>query len=167
MFVFYRNGEGLHVNSALGERLDGASLVGQKAPAFNLPQVGRSELFTLTKGSVVVIDFWATWCGPCEPVRLALEEFQRKRRNSDIAIIGIASEDEATVRAFMRSRGARYPILIDSKGGVVLDYRVAGYPTLVVIDKNGIIRFAGFASGAGLERALAIASEFAGEKPNE
>jgi len=67
----------------------------------------------------------------------------------------------------MRSRGAQYPIRIDSKGGVVLDYRVAGYPTLVVIDKNGIIRFAGFASGGGLERALAIANEFAGEKPNE
>jgi hypothetical protein len=50
---------------------------------------------------------------------------------------------------------------------VALDFRAAGYPTLVVIDKNGIMRFAGFASGAGLERALAIASEFAGEKPNE
>jgi thiol-disulfide isomerase/thioredoxin len=161
---YMRAGKTELVQVALGERLDTASLVGQVAPAFTLPQLGKSAPYSLATGKVIILDFWATWCGPCEPVRQALVEFQREKKGAGIAIVGITNEDEATVRAFVRSHGAHYPLLIDDKGGVALDYHVAGYPTLVVIDQNGMVRFAGFASGGGLERALAIAEELAGKK---
>lgn len=147
----------------LGERLDAAALVGQKAPAFTLPQLGKATPYTLTDGKVLILDFWATWCGPCEPVRQALVEFQREKKYAGIAVIGITNEDEATVLAFVRSRGAPYPILIDGKGGVALDYHVAGYPTLVVIDRKGVVRFAGFAAGGGLKKALTLAEQLAEE----
>ncbi|MFZ5628862.1 MAG: redoxin domain-containing protein [Spirochaetota bacterium] len=161
---YVRAGKTQLLQVPLGERLDTASLVGQVAPAFTLPQLGKSAPYSLATGRVIILDFWATWCGPCEPVRQALVEFQREKKYAGISILGITNEDEATVRAFVRSRGAQYPLLIDAKGGVALDYHVAGYPTLVVIDQNGMVRFAGFASGGGLERALAIAEDLAGKK---
>lgn len=160
---YERAGKTQVVQVALGERLDAAALVGKKAPRISLPQMGKEHPFTPTAGKVVIIDFWATWCGPCEPVRRALEDFQRQRGKSDIEIAGISSEDAETVKAFYHKRRAAYPILLDDKSAVTLSYRVAGYPTIVVIDKNGIVRFAGFASGGGLEQALELAKKLAAE----
>ena len=149
---------------ALGERLDATSLVNERAPAIALPLLSGKSTWSLPKGKVVILDFWATWCGPCEGVRHALEDFRRKKENSAVEIAGITNEDMATVKAFYRNRNPPYTILIDATNDIGLKYRVAGYPTLVVIDRDGMVRFAGFASGGGLEAALKMAHELAAER---
>jgi thiol-disulfide isomerase/thioredoxin len=65
---------------ALGERLDATSLVNERAPAIALPLLNGKSTWSLPKGKVVILDFWATWCGPCEGVRHALEDFRRKKK---------------------------------------------------------------------------------------
>ena len=152
---------------ALGERLDATSLVNERAPAIALPLLNGKSTWSLPKGKVVILDFWATWCGPCEGVRHALEDFRRKKENSAVEIAGITNEDMATVKAFYRNRNPPYTILIDATNDIGLKYRVAGYPTLVVIDREGVVRFAGFASGGGLEAALRMARDLAAERPGK
>ncbi len=152
---------------ALGERLDSGSLINQRAPEFTLPLANGKSTWTLPKGKVVILDFWATWCGPCEGVRHALEDFKARHKTAAIEIAGITNEDMATVKTFYRNRNAPYSILIDTTNDITLKYRVAGYPTLVVVDGKGIVRFAGFASGGGLEAALKMALEFAPERPGK
>lgn len=141
----------------LGERREAAALVGQRAPRIVLPQLGKEAPYTASADKVLVIEFWATWCAACEPVRRALDDFRRTRSNRAIEIVGITGEDEGAVKAFFSKRRITYPILLDSKDAVSLAYGVTGYPTVIVIDKKGIVRFAGFASGDRLAEALELA----------
>lgn len=164
LIEYLRAGKTHQIEVVLGEWQNISGLIGFKAPDFSLPQLGSNAAYTLAPGKVLIIDFWATWCAPCEPVRLALEEFLQQKKHPSLAIIGITNEDEATVRDFLREHGSMYPILLDEKGLVTTEYRIAGFPTLVVIDKKGVVRFAGFAAGGGLEEALLIAEKLLKEK---
>lgn len=161
---YLRAGKTHKIEVVLGEREDISGLVGFNAPDFSLPQLGSNAAYTFIPGKVLILDFWATWCAPCEPVHLALEEFLRQKKHPSLAIIGITNEDEAAVRHFLREHSFTYPILLDEKGVVITDYRITGFPTLVVIDKKGTVRFAGFAAGGGLEEALLIAEKLLKEK---
>lgn len=160
---YVRAGQKKNVQIALGARLDTASLVGTRAPDIALPSFGSPAKFAPTTGKVQIIDFWATWCAACEPVRQRLEDFKRAGKNANIGIIGVTTEDAATVKTFYKNRNPPYPILLDTANDITLRFRVEGYPTLAVVDKQGIIRFAGFASDGGLERALALAAKLAAE----
>jgi thiol-disulfide isomerase/thioredoxin len=158
---YLRHGRPQTLQVALGERLDTGSLLNEHAPEFTLPLLNGKSTWKLSKGKVVILDFWATWCSPCESVRQALEDFKQKHKSLEIEIAGITNEDMATVKTFYRNRNPPYAILIDAANDITLKYRVAGYPTLVVIDREGVVRFAGFASGGGLEEALKIAKDLA------
>lgn len=149
---------------ALGERLETQSLNGKAAPKISLPVFGRAGTFSVQPGKVYIVDFWATWCSACEPVRRTLEEFKAGGKNSGIEVIGITTEDTATIQAFYREKNPPYPILIDSANEVTMRYHVAGYPTIAVIDSKGVVRFAGFASGGGLETAVRLAQRLSVEK---
>lgn len=161
---YLRHGRTQTLQVALGERLDTGSLLNQQAPKFALPLLNGKSTWTLPVGKVVILDFWATWCSPCESVRQALEDFKQKHKSLEIEIAGITNEDMATVKTFYRNRNPPYAILIDAANDITLKYRVAGYPTLVVVDREGVVRFAGFASGGGLEEALRIAKDLAAVK---
>lgn len=154
---YVRAGQKKNLQVALGVRLNTAALTGTKSPNFVLPVYGSGAKFTNSAGTVYIIDFWATWCGACEPVRQILEDFQRKNKQAAIKIIGITSEDAATVKKFYGAKSPPYTILIDTANDTNLKFRVEGYPTIAVIDKKGIVRFAGFASGGGLDKALDLA----------
>ena len=160
---YVRAGQKKNLQVALGVRLNTAALVGAKSPGFTLPVYGSEAKFTNAAGTVYIIDFWATWCGACEPVRQILEDFQRKNKQVPIKIIGITSEDAATVKKFYGVKNPPYTILIDAASDTNLKFRVEGYPTLAVIDKKGTVRFAGFASGGGLEKALSLAQQLTNE----
>lgn len=159
---YLRDGQQLNLQVALGARLDTASLIGQQAPAISLPVYGGGN-YTKEPDKVTIVDFWATWCANCEGVRHTLEDFLRKPAARGIKIIGVTTEDNATIRNFYRGKNPPYAILIDATNDVTLKFRVEGYPTLAVIDKKGVVRFAGFASNGGMEKALELAIQAAKE----
>jgi cytochrome c biogenesis protein CcmG/thiol:disulfide interchange protein DsbE len=128
----------------------GAASEGQTAPAFDLPRLptedapdearGRLSLASL-RGKVVVLDFWASWCGPCREAIPALAALDRRMRGRGVAVIGVLTEDTALddAASMAAALGARYPTVIDD-GRVSKRYGVSSYPTLVLVDQEGVIR---------------------------
>jgi thiol-disulfide isomerase/thioredoxin len=113
------------------------------APAFDLPAVegGRTSLASL-KGKVVVLDMWATWCGPCIAEMPDYAEFHRKNQPRGVEVVGIvfASGEPQEVQDFVREHRIPYrqllgpDELLDSFGAN------SGFPTTFVIDAEGMIR---------------------------
>jgi thiol-disulfide isomerase/thioredoxin len=115
---------------------------GMPAPAFTLRAIGpRGEPgapFTLGKGRVTVIDFWATWCGPCVKAMPKLDEVAA--RHPDVDVVAINLDDAAAARALFDERGWTKLVLVADDGEVSQRYNVSGIPHTVVIDRDGIVR---------------------------
>lgn len=116
--------------------------VGRPAPDFRLRNLdgGQTELSAL-RGQVVLLDFWATWCGPCRATMPKLDSLSKKFAKQGVVIMGIDdNEDEQTVRDFIRKNHFEYPVLLSSRrDGVLESYSVRGLPTMVLIDRNGTV----------------------------
>jgi tetratricopeptide (TPR) repeat protein len=119
-----------------------APLIGRLAPDFRLRDLNGKELqLSSLRGKAVVLDFWATWCGPCREEMPKLERLSREFAKSDVVIIGIdVSEPEDTVRRFINKNKYTYPVLLTQERDSVFDsYSVHGYPTLFTVDRSGIV----------------------------
>ncbi len=93
-----------------------------------------------SRGHVVLIDFWATWCGPCRRSIPTLVDLSHRFRSRGLTVIGISVDAEPDpVPDFMRSFRMDYPVLYDNLG-VGGSYNVRGLPTLVLVDRQGRIR---------------------------
>lgn len=151
---------GLFVLPRIGPR---DTRAGAEAKEFSLPIVAGGDTnnrvsLNAQRGKVVILDFWATWCGPCAEQAKILERYVAVPR-ADIVVIGVnEGEPLALLRAyFERQRPAAYPMVADFDEQVGESFSVRGLPTLVVIDKSG--RLASATSGVvpyeRLERLVA------------
>lgn len=121
-------------------------LVGAKAPLLQAAKWLNSPAKTAAdlRGKIVVIDFWATWCGPCVASLPDVQKLATRFGKQGVVVIGLhtAGADAKTVVEFARSRGLTYPIAIDTTGGgqtwgkTYWSYGVSAIPLVAVIDRN-------------------------------
>lgn len=119
-----------------------AGMVGQPAPGFALPVVQndsreRLELSEL-RGNAVILDFWASWCGPCAVQAPVLDRLARRYEGRGLVVLGINVDDPPDVAsAYAAQKSLTYPILVDPEGLAQRLYGVHKLPSLVVVDKEG------------------------------
>jgi cytochrome c biogenesis protein CcmG/thiol:disulfide interchange protein DsbE len=122
---------------------DQHALVGVHAPSFSRPPaVGATALSTdNAKGKVLVLDFWATYCKPCEKEFPKLQALADKHGGS-MLVYGLA-EDESSegIAAFVKKTGVRFPIGWDEGNTISQRYKLEKMPTSYIVDKKGMIRF--------------------------
>ena len=115
-------------------------------------------------GQVVLVELWATWCGPCRAQAQILEELYHEF--TDVQFLAVdAGEDENTVRRFVESTPFPYPVLLDPTDSVSLRYRVTGLPTILIINRAGQVTYfeTGLIPPATIRRELKAAG--AGDVP--
>jgi thiol-disulfide isomerase/thioredoxin len=117
---------------------EGAQL-GQRAPDFTATLLdGSTVSLSDYRGKPVVLSFWATWCEPCREEMPQLQEAYEER--DDLVFLAIDfMEDQGTVAAFAEENDLTLPIVLDLSGEINFLYHIQGYPTSVVIDREGII----------------------------
>ena len=121
--------------------LQRSPLVGRMAPPFNLVPVGGGPAVSLEslRGRPVVVNFWATWCGPCAQEHDVLQQAARAHA-AQVQFLGVVYDDEeARVRAFLSQYGTAYPSLLDPNGRIAIAYGVYGVPETYFIDAQGKI----------------------------
>ena len=116
---------------------------GDLAPASPLPRLegGGSGSLADYRGRWVLVNFWASWCGPCREEAPALERFQRRHGDADFTVLGIDSRDLSDDgRAFVERFGLSYPQLRDGDGSAARDYGTTGVPENFLVDPAGRVR---------------------------
>jgi cytochrome c biogenesis protein CcmG/thiol:disulfide interchange protein DsbE len=119
-----------------------AAQLGRQAPAFSLERLegGRVALDDV-RGRPIVLNFWASWCGPCRDEAPLLTRLRSDHADQGLVVIGIVYRDDAaTALDFMRRHGQTYPGLLDPGNRTALDYGVFGVPETYFIDAGGVIR---------------------------
>jgi peroxiredoxin len=114
----------------------------QPAPAFTLPARGGSTIdLSQFKGQVVMINFWASWCGPCRQEMPLLESMYKKYKPLGFTLLGVNVEPEQKdAESFLRQTPVSFPVLFDAKSKVSGLYNVQGMPTTIFIDRKGNVR---------------------------
>lgn len=115
--------------------------IGSMAPEFSLKSVpeGQSVSLSSLRGKAVVINFWATWCGPCKIEMPWLVELQKKYGAQGLQIVGITKDDsdEATIAKFTKKMGVNYTILVGNQQVQDLYGGVGGLPTSFFVNRSG------------------------------
>ncbi len=115
---------------------------GDPAPAFELPRLGSAERMALAdlEGRVVLVNFWATWCKPCEDEMPAMERLYQATRDRGFELVAISVDDAGTdVEGFVRRMGLSFPVLLDTDQATSRTYQTMGYPESLLLDREGTI----------------------------
>lgn len=130
---------------------------GKPAIAFKLKDPTGKE-FTLEglKGRVVLLDFWATWCGPCKKAMPSIQKLHEKFADKAVSILGVNcwEKDEQKAIKYMESQKFTYGLLLKGDD-LAKEYGISGIPTLILIGKDGNVLHAGVGFGPGEEEHLA------------
>lgn len=123
-------------------RSTGPVEVGRTAPQFTLQDLaGREVSLEDYRGKIVILDFWATWCGPCRMTMPMLDDIQ-KEYTGKMSILAInLQEPKDVVREYIMRQGLHSEVLLDEDGSVGRQYGAAAIPMQLLIDQDGIIRY--------------------------
>ena len=117
--------------------------MGSKSPAFQLIDL-KGEPIALSdyKGKVILLNFWATWCGPCRVEMPAIETLYKDLQNEGLEVLAISidPQGEEVTQPFQEAMGLTFPILHDPKYQVGAAYGARTLPMTYLIDRNGVIR---------------------------
>ncbi len=129
------------------------SLIGNPAPELSMEQWFNDSFPGLynSKGKVILLDFWATWCKPCIKTFPEMERFQNTYGSDGLQILGITRldnrQDKIAIKEFIDKQNFVYPIGLSTESLNNLSYGVGGIPHVVLIDKKGIVRWHKVGSG--------------------
>lgn len=135
-------------------------LVGAPAPVWTkvAPVGGAPSSIAQLRGRVVIVDFWASWCGPCRMLAPRLSALKDKFGAQGLSVVGITTDEAERAAVFAERFQIRYPIVIDKDGDTSRAYGITSLPTMLLVDKKGIIRdvFVGYdpSGDARVEAAL-------------
>ena len=112
------------------------------APDFTLRQFDGPNLrLGEQRGRVVMVNFWATWCGPCRVELPQLDKLHAKYRSSGFVLLGVNIDDDPNAaKALAAKLGLKFPVLFDSDKKVVATYDLNAMPATVLIDRDGKVR---------------------------
>ena len=122
--------------------LASSSLEGQTAPDFVLKSAtGENLRLSEYRGDVVMINFWATWCGPCRQEMPLLEELHARYERVGFSLLGVNIDDDSGKAMNMVSElGVTFPVLFDARKEVSKLYSVEAMPVTVLVDREGNVR---------------------------
>lgn len=126
--------------------------VGMQAPPFEgTTIVGPSRVKTLDdyRGKVVLLNVWATWCGPCREEMPSIEKLHREFAPMGLDVVAVSVDDagqDSTIRAFVKEFGLTFEVLHDAEKVTATHYQVTGYPESFIIGREGTIRRKVFAA---------------------
>jgi thiol-disulfide isomerase/thioredoxin len=131
-----------------------ADIVGQPAPDFALRSLtGSAVRLSEHLGEVVVINFWATWCGPCRQEMPLLDEIYGKYRRVGMVLLSVNIDENAEPAAEMaRTLKVSYPVLFDARKEVSRAYQVNAMPVTVLVDRAGVVRYVSEGYKPGYEK---------------
>ncbi len=131
-----------------GDEIMRMDLVGAFAPAWTnvTAPAGAPQSLASLKGRVVVMDFWASWCGPCKLLAPRLSALRDRLGAQGLTVVGVTTDDAQKAAEFANKHDMRYPTVLDTSADTSKSYGVGALPTMIVVDKRGVVRevFVGF-----------------------
>jgi peroxiredoxin len=123
------------------------------APDFTLKSVeGENLKLSEYRGEVVLINFWASWCGPCRQEMPVLSELHNKYKALGFTVLGVnVEEDSSKARKLLQELPVSFPVLFDNESVVSKQYDVVAMPSTVLVDRNGNMRYLHKGYKPGLE----------------
>lgn len=121
---------------------------GAKMPEIGLRTLdGKKVTVEALKGKVVVVDFWATWCGPCKEEMPILQKLYAKYGKQGLVILGVSVDREAdNIKSFLGKLGVSFPVVHDGEHAVTDRYKPEKMPSSYIVDREGVVKYvhAGF-----------------------
>ena len=130
------------------------SNVGKKLPALKADFLKSKPE---TAGKPLMVEFWATWCGPCVASIPHVNEIHKKYESKGLVVIGLTQESNSDIKAFVKAKKMEYNVGTDKGGKLNKELGVAGIPHAVLVDKTGTIVWEGHPAGLkdeDIEKAL-------------